>query len=106
MVKTMYQKMVFSVVTAEAAKIRKENPNLKQTEVIKKAWKTKAVADAKKKYEAWKAKQPATKKPAAKKTTAKKPAAKKPTKKPAGKKTTTKKPAKKPATKRKAPKRK
>ena len=75
-----FQKMVFSVANAQRAKLVKENPNLTFGDASKKAWKTKEVLDARKKYEDQKAKYAAS--PAAKKTVAKKkPAAKKPAKK-------------------------
>ena len=55
MPKSDYQKIVFAVAVAQAAKIRKENPNISMAESTKKAWKTKEVAAAKVKYEALKA---------------------------------------------------
>ncbi len=98
-VKSTYQKMVFDVVVAEAKKLRKAHPNLKQSEIMSKAWKTPAVLKARKDYAAWKVKQakkggcgetktggavkravkkkPAAKKPAKKKAPAKKRVAKK-----------------------------
>jgi hypothetical protein len=85
--------MVFDVVIKMMKKIKKEHPNMPQPECMSKAWKTKEVAEARKKYDEWKAKQTkkggrVAKKPVkkvAKKVVARKPA-KKPVKKTAAKK--------------------
>lgn len=91
MVKSQYQKMVSPVVGQMIKKLRKDDPNLSVAQAMKKAWKTKEVLDAKKKYYVWKEKQPIGKRPGAKKAPAKR--------------TTTKRkaPAKRTTTRRKAP---
>jgi hypothetical protein len=87
--KTPYQTMVRAVVSKVMKKMKKDHPNMKQTEIMSKAWKAKEVLEARKKYDEWKAKH--AKGAAEKKKVTKKPATKK--KKPVKK--TTKKVAKK-----------
>lgn len=48
--KGSYQKTVMPVVGKEMRKIKKAHPKMKQTEVMKEAWKSKSVLAAKKKF--------------------------------------------------------
>ena len=54
--KSTWQTMVMTIVAKMIRKLKKDHPTMKQSEIMKKAWKTKEVMDARKKYDEYKAK--------------------------------------------------
>jgi len=63
MTREEFTRMVFKPAIAEAKRIKRQHPNLKYTECVKRAWRTKRIMDLKKKYNDRLKKRKTTRKP-------------------------------------------